>query len=133
MSKIVIALACALLLGTPTLHAQSDHAQSSKPLGIWRAALDGVPSAILTLADDSGEIGGTLVLNGLKDRTIAFTEVHTLVYPKLEGHTLTFQVRRPDAAMMTFNVAFTSATEAKLHCLNCGPDAPVAELTKDPL
>lgn len=130
MSKIAIALTCTLLLGAQTLCAQS-----KKPLGIWRATLDGVPSAILTLADDSGEIGGTLVLNGIDHdtRTIAVKQIHTLVHPKLEGHTLTFQVRRPDAAMMTFTVAFTSATRAKLHCLNCGADAPIADLSRDSL
>lgn len=130
MSKIATALSCAVLVAAHALHAQS-----GKALGIWRATLDGIPSTILTLADDSGEIGGTLVLYGIDHdtRSVAVTQVHTLLHSKLEGHTLTFQVRRPDAAMMTFTVDFTSATEAKLHCLNCGPNAPVAELTKDPL
>ena len=98
-----IAIVLSLLL-VPALPAQV----AAKPdaLGIWRASLDGVPSAILTLADDSGEIGGTLVLYGIDQDTkkAAVMEAHTLIHPKLAGDLLTFEVRRPDAALMSFTV-----------------------------
>jgi hypothetical protein len=111
------------------------HAQTIDPLGIWRAMLDGKPGAILTLADDSGEMGGTLVLYGLNPETgkVAVMEAHTLVHPKMDGHTLTFQVRRPDTNMMSFTVEFKTGQKAEIHCTSCGEDAPVAELAKETL
>ena len=126
-----IAIVLSLLL-VPALPAQV----AAKPdaLGIWRASLDGVPSAILTLADDSGEIGGTLVLYGIDQDTkrAAVMEAHTLIHPKLAGDLLTFEVRRPDAALMSFTVRF-SAAKALLHCTTCGDDSPTAELAKEHL
>jgi hypothetical protein len=32
-------------------------------VGVWHSELDGQPGVLLTLADDSGELGGTVVLN----------------------------------------------------------------------
>jgi hypothetical protein len=126
-----IAAVLSLLL-VPVLPAQV----AAKPdaLGIWRASLDGVPSAILTLADDSGAIGGTLILYGIDNDTKkpVVVEAHTLVHPKLAGDTLTFEVRRPDAALMSFTVRFNAA-KAQLHCTTCGGDAPTAELAKEHL
>ncbi|HTD56588.1 MAG TPA: hypothetical protein VK670_14455 [Silvibacterium sp.] len=128
MSKIAIGLSYALLAVAQTLHAQYN-----KPIGIWRATVDGVPSAVLTVGNDSGEIGGTLVLYGIDRNTkaVAGMEIHTLVHPKFDSNTLTFQVRRPNTTMMTFNVAFTTATKAQLHCVSCGVDAPVVDLAED--
>jgi len=37
------------------------------PLGVWHGSLDGLPGVTLTLADDSGEIGGTVVCYALVD------------------------------------------------------------------
>jgi hypothetical protein len=130
MKKFAIALFC-LVLGA----GSSLHAQTIDPLGIWRAMLEGKPGTILTLADDSGEIGGTLVMYGLNPETgnVAVMEAHTLVHPRMDGHTLTFQVRRPDTNMMTFRVEFKTADKAEIHCTSCGEDAPVAELTKETL
>lgn len=130
MRKIAIALACAVLAAAPALHAET-----VDPLGIWRAMLDGVPGTILTLADDSGGIGGTLVLCGLNPETgkVAVMEAHTLVHPKLEGNTLTFEVRRPDTNMMRFTVEFKLGQKADIHCTSCGDDAPIAELVKETL
>ena len=65
-------------------------------------------------------------------RHVASIEPHTLVNPKLEGNTLSFQVRRLSGDLISIRVSFTSAGKAQLHCLNCG-DSPVAELTKDTL
>jgi hypothetical protein len=130
MHRTVIAIACALLVIPPTIHAQS----STTPLGIWRGTLDGVPSVTLTLADDSGELGGTIVfysVDGERKRALSI-EPHTLLHPKLAGNSLAFAVRRPDGAMLDFTVLF-AAGKAQIHCLNCGPDAPTADLAKDTL
>jgi hypothetical protein len=135
MHKIAIAICSLLLTVAAPITAQS----AAKPswLGIWRATLDGVPSVTLTLADDTGELGGTAVfyaVNGKKKQAISI-EPHTLLHPKLEGNTLTFQVRRASPTdIITLSVLFTADTKAQLQCLNCGDThAPIAELLKDTL
>ena len=132
VAALLLTLAGVLLVLAPPLHAQS--ATTPEPLGIWRSTIDGIPAVILTLADDTGSLGGTVVfyaING-EQKQVLTIEPHTLLQPKLDGDTLTFQVRRPDAKLISFTVEFTTPTRASIHCLNCG-DAPVAELTKDQL
>lgn len=88
----------------------------------------------LTLADAAGEVGGTVVfysVDGRQKRALSI-EPHTLLHPKLAGNSLSFVVRRPDGAMLDFTVLFT-AGKAQIHCLNCGADAPTADLAKDTL
>jgi hypothetical protein len=102
-------------------------------VGVWQAELDGQPSAILTLADDTGTLEGTLVLNGISRANgtphIAVYETHVLVYPKLNGSTLSFSVKGRRGPM-DFSVEQMSGITAKMHCLNCGSDAPVVEMKK---
>jgi len=137
MRKTVIALTCLLLALGVSLPAQSP-AQSKdapQPLGIWRGTLDGVPSVTLTLADDTGELGGTVVFYGLKGETmtIASIEPHTLVNPKLDGNALFFEIkmfRDKNVPRHNVKVEFTGPGTAKLQCLDC-KGAPVADLTKD--
>jgi hypothetical protein len=109
-------------------------------VGIWHANVANKPSATLTLANDTGELGGTFVLDivngeGGQPRVIA-SEPHVLMNPKVTGDTLTFQVKtwRPDATkfLATFEVKLTTADKAAIHCLNCDTDAPVVELVKGP-
>jgi hypothetical protein len=124
---------CALLM-TAALAAQSSN--PSDWIGVWQGELDGQPSVILTLAADGGSIAGTLVLNGISrdDGTphIALREAHVLLHPAISGTTLSFEVRgiRGSGKMMSFTVEETSSERAKFHCLNCGNDAPVVEITK---
>jgi len=105
-------------------------------VGVWQGELDGQPSVILTLAEDTGTLEGTLVLNIInredgQARVVAH-EPHVLVHPRLEGPTLSFQLKRLDASspMMDFTVTLKAGGSATIHCLNCGKDAPVVEITK---
>lgn len=112
--------------------AQAGH--DSDWVGVWQAQLDGQPSATLTLAEDTGTLQGTLVLNIIsrdsgKPQIVAH-EPHVLMNPGVTGDTLSFQAKRIDgSAPMKFTVKRTSQGSAKIHCLNCG-DAPVVEMKK---
>ena len=129
MKKLVLA-SLAFLTALP-LAAQSP---KLSPLGVWQGTLDGVPGVTLTLANDSGEIGGTVVFNAINGdaHKIVFIEPHTLLHPKLEGNTLTFQIKfggdRTSLARVT--VTFNADNKAQLHCLDCGPDSPTTELIR---
>lgn len=105
-------------------------------VGIWQGELDGLPSVILTLGDDSGTIEGTLVLNGINREGgphIAVHEVHALLHPTENGMTLSFSVNglRGAGKTMNFTVEQKSGHTAQIHCLNCGDNAPVVEITKE--
>ena len=126
---------CALFMSTALLAAT----QSSSPsdwVGVWQGELDGQTSTVLTLASDDGSLRGTLVLNGISrdDGTphIAVRETHWLLHPTLNGKTLSFAVKgiRGSDTTMNFTVEQTSGSKAQIHCLNCGEDAPVVEITK---
>ena len=126
---------CAFLVMTTCLSA----IQTSGPLdwiGVWQAELDGQPSLVLTLAADDGTLQGTLVLNGISRDGgaphIAVREVHVLLHPKVSGTTISFEVKqvRGSEKTMDFTVQQTSIGTARIHCLNCGDDAPVVEITK---
>jgi hypothetical protein len=142
MTRIAAALLCLTLVVSGPLAAQKHDDAHPKPapykvvpFGIWRATLDGVPSITLTLADDSGELGGTVVFYTVDGNTrrVASIEPHTLLHPALDdNNTLEFQIRRPDATLLSFTVVFTGHTKAQIVCLNCG-DNPTATLTKDEL
>jgi hypothetical protein len=99
--------------------------------------LDGQPSAVLTLAKDNGALEGTLVLNGISrdggQPHIAVREPHVLMQPRLYGRTLSFQLKRLDTSSptMNFTVTLNNAGIATMHCMNCGVDAPVVEMTKE--
>jgi hypothetical protein len=131
MKKLAVAIAYFLVFANVPVVAQLNKAA---PLGVWRGSLDGLPGVTLTLANDAGEIGGTVVfyaING-ESRQILFIEPHTLLHPKLEGDTLSFQIKfggdRTGLARVT--VVFGTNNKAQLHCLDCGPDSPTAELVK---
>jgi hypothetical protein len=143
MPRIAAALVCLSLALAAPLPAQSKHAASAQPkpapftispYGIWRATLDGVPSITLTLADDTGELGGTIVFYTVDGNTrrMVSIEPHTLLHPTFDDNTLAFQIRRPDASLLSFTVVFTGHTKAQILCLNCG-DNPTDTLTKDQL
>ena len=97
MKKILAVFACLIILvATRTASSQNN---SAKWAGVWQATLEGLPGMILTLSDDSGELGGTVVFNGLSQEThtIVATETHLLLYPHLNDNTLTFQISRDTA------------------------------------
>jgi hypothetical protein len=124
---------CALLIAT-TLAAQSSN--PSDWVGVWQGELDGIPSVVLTVAQDNGSLEGTLVLNiitrdGARSHIIAH-EPHTLMQPHTDGARLSFRLKRIDgsATPMDFNVELISHDHASIHCLDCGENAPTVEMTK---
>ena len=133
LAALLLVIAGLLLILAPPLRGQS--VGEADPLGIWHGTLEGVPSVALTLADDTGSLDGTIVFYGLDGEThkAVSVEPHTLLHPTLDGNALTFQVKRPDASLTAVKVVFISPTKAELHCLNCGDDGPIAELTKETL
>ena len=138
---------CAIFLGAATANAlciwftstTMALAQAAAPsfwVGVWQGELNGLPSVVLTLAQDSGMLEGTLVLNiisrdGGAPHIIAH-EAHVLLRTRAQGNSLTFQVKRMDrsAMPMEFTVEQTAPESAKIHCLNCEGDAPTVEITR---
>ena len=111
-------------------------AQSTRaaPLGVWSDSLDGLPGVTLTLADDSGEIAGTVVfcaVNG-KPRRVFSIKPHLLLHPKFDGSTLSFQVKLGEkrTGLATVKMIFNTDTKAQIRCLECASDSPTTELTK---
>src|SRR4051812_36968377 len=114
--KIAVTISCFLsfFLVVP-LVAQSTKAT---PVGVWRGTLEGLPGVTLTLADDSGQIGGTVVfyaING-EPRRVFSIEPHVLLNPKLEGSTLSFQVRLGGdrTGLATVKVIFSTEAKAQI-------------------
>ena len=133
MRARMMVLACALVALTCLAHAVTEN--HGNWIGVWRAKVENQPGVTLTLADDTGSLDGTIVFYGLDGEThkVVAMEPHTLIHPTLDGNALTFQVKRLDATLITVKVVFITPTKAELHCLNCGDDAPLAELTKETL
>ena len=52
---------CALLITATTMALQSS--SPSSWVDVWQGELEGLPSVVLTLATDGGQLQGTLVLN----------------------------------------------------------------------
>ncbi len=134
MRILMWGIVCVVMIALCCAAAQSDtHAGW---VGVWQGELDSQPSVILTLAEDTGTLEGTLVLNIIKredgQARVVAHEPHVLVHPRLEGLTLSFQLKRLDASspMMDFTVRLKTGGSATIHCLNCGEDAPVVEITK---
>jgi hypothetical protein len=102
--------------------------------GVWQGQFDGQPSVTLTLAEDTGELGGTLVLNVVEKEDgqarVTAIEPHVLVHPRLDGNLLSFGVRKPDGDLFNFTVTLTREGKARIHCTDCGADAPVVDMTK---
>lgn len=125
---------CAILIAAATIAAEST--SPSDWIGVWQGDLDGQPSVVLTLARDNGSLEGTLVLNiisrdGGQPHIIAH-ESHVLMQPHVDGARLSFRLKRIDGSpqIMDFSVELTSPHLAKIHCLNCGDDAPVVEIAR---
>jgi hypothetical protein len=129
-------IVCFVMIALCSAAAQLD--TSAGWVGVWQGELDSQPSVILTLAEDMGTLEGTLVLNiinrddGGQAHVVAH-EPHVLVHPRLDGPTLSFQLKRPDPSspMMDFTVTLKNGGSAMIHCLNCGKDAPTVEMTKE--
>jgi hypothetical protein len=125
---------CTWFTGTTLAHAQATAASSWA--GVWQGEMDGLPGVMLTLAQDNGTLEGTLVFSiispdGGSPHVIAH-EPHVLMHLRFNGAALSFQLKRIDGSKdpMNFTAEQTGAHTAKIHCLNCGDDAPTVEITK---
>ncbi len=132
MKRSLVVFLFVVVAATSGAIAQSRH--NAEWLGVWHGELDGQPSVILTLADDTGPLGGTVVLNIIErengEAHVTATEPHTLINPHVEGDVLAFQFRKPDGDLLDFTVKRTAEAEATIHCLNCGADAPTVSLAR---
>lgn len=133
-SKIAKA-ALSLVIACASSHAVwGQSVNQSSWLGVWNGKLDGQPGMTLTLANDTGQLGGTVVFNMIikQDSTahVVESDAHVLMHPRLEGDTLSFQVRRAsDAKLLQIAAKFVDSERLELRCVNCG-DGPTAELVK---
>jgi len=135
MKRRIFALAC--LTSALVCGARAQSAPDAQWIGVWEGKLDGQPGVTLTLANDTGELGGTLVLNLIKKEEgeqvhVAASEAHVLLRPQLNGNTLLFQVRKIDGSgdLRDFRVTLTPEGKARIHCTNCGADAPQVDMDR---
>lgn len=107
-------------------------------VGIWHADPEAQPTGPLTLAADTGQLGGTVVLNGVsreggQEHLIA-REPHVLLNPQVDGNTLLFDVKvrmmNGSIVVGSFKVTRTAPDKATIRCISCGNDAPVVPLVK---
>ena len=137
---ILASLTIAAMLSTAA-NAQTAAQSIDKPFihpkwtGVWQGTLDGVPAVTLTLADDAGEANGTIVFHLIKkDNGHAYsisTEPHTLIHPRVEGDTISFQVKRGNgsAEILNMTVDLEQDGRVKFRCANCNPET-TAELER---
>ena len=73
-----------VMAGLLTCTSVAETAGNARWIGVWQGQLDGQPGVILTLADDGGELGGTIVLNGVSREGgsphVVTSELHVLVH-----------------------------------------------------
>lgn len=137
MKSRIAARLCLAIVALGSAPAQST--SNADWTGIWHADVAGQPTGTLTLATDTGELGGTVVLDIISDRSgtpqVIASDPHVLVNPRVSGNTLSFQVKmqKPDGTIVAhgFTVTLTAPRKANFHCVTCGADAPFVELTKD--
>jgi len=128
-------LASVLLLA-PAVASGQPAASTSNWTGVWQGDLDGVPAVILTLANDAGEANGTIVFHAVKKENghaYSFsTEPHTLIHPRVEGDTLSFQVIRGNGSTEVLNMSVDLENNGNIQfiCSNCGPQGTKAELDR---
>jgi hypothetical protein len=133
----VFALTLVALCASATAQTASNN---DSWVGIWQAHTFGMPTGTMTLAEDTGTLGGTLVLDIIQSHDghprVVEQDAHVLVHPQVDGDRLSFDVRmqRGDGSVQiaSFVVLLKSGDKASLHCVNCGPDAPVVEMAKNP-
>jgi hypothetical protein len=133
MKQRIFVLGCVAILLTGACVAQA--AGNAAWVGVWQGELDGQPSVTLTLAEDTGELGGTVVFNMVSredgSARVIGSEAHVLMHPHIDGRTLSFQVKQArNNRELHVAVTFTVDGKAQLRCLNCGEDSPVAELVR---
>lgn len=131
--KSLLAAAATLLAGVAAAQTPTTTAW----LGVWQGEVKGQPAVTLTLADDSGALGGTVVFNAIERQAqgpprVASIQPHVLLDAQANGDSLSFHIMRPDhtQAPLKFAVTLDGDGKARIHCLNCGADPAVAELVR---
>ena len=134
MKKRFLAIACAAITLTCAEGAASS--QNGKWTGVWQGKLDGQPSVELTLADDTGDVGGTIVFHAIKKDAggphVISTEPHTLIHPHVDGNSLAFQVIRGNGSNQVLHmiVKMTADGRMEFSCSNCSATGTLAELQR---
>jgi hypothetical protein len=102
-------------------------------VGVWNGTFDGEPAVTLTLADDHGQLGGTIVFNIVLAQPqphVLGTDPLMVAQPQLKGDTLLFQATRSrDHKQLQISAKQLDDQHVELQCLNCGHDS-VATLVK---
>jgi hypothetical protein len=122
-----------VVVAASTCAAWGQAAPESRWIGVWNATLEGLPGVVLTLADDHGRLGGTIVFNGIIGQSehpqIGLTDTLMVANPQLKGDTLLFQVTRRDGKEIQSEVKLINDKQAEMRCLNCD-GAPTTALVK---
>lgn len=122
--------------GLLTLLCASSWAQTvseSSWIGVWNGTLEGQPGVTLTLADDHGQLGGTIVFNFIigppPNSHIGGSDTHMVGHPQLKGDTLSFQVTRGDGKLLQLVGKLIDSDRVEMRCVNC-EDSPVTTMVK---
>jgi hypothetical protein len=133
MKRWIVAFTLSAGLAAGAALAQSEH--NVEWLGVWHAELDGQPSVTLTLADDMGSLGGTVVLNLIEKEPggsahVVQTDVHVLMNPHAEKNRLSFACKKPSGELIHFVVERRVDGVVTIHCMDCGAGAPTVQQTR---
>jgi hypothetical protein len=131
-SKVVKAVMVLLVFCSAPLRAQMT--APSSWIGVWNGTLEGQPGVTLTLADDHGQLGGTVVFNFIvgppPSTRIGGSDTLLVTHPRLEGNTFSFQVNRTsDKKLLQFAVRSIDSDRLEMRCVNCG-DSPNTTLVR---
>ncbi len=138
MKLLILASTCfslAIILPSPAHGGARLSGPDSQWIGVWQAKLDGQPGVDLTLGDDTGLVGGTVVFHvvsrdGGQPHVIGH-DAHVLMNPRIDGDTLRFQViRLGDNRQLEMTMRMTADGTAMFHCLNCGDDSAATEMVR---
>ncbi|HEY1984149.1 MAG TPA: hypothetical protein VGG85_02005 [Terracidiphilus sp.] len=114
------------VIAAAALQAAAVEPRTHSPwVGVWQGELDGLPGVTVTLGDDAGDIGGSVVFNVIMKENgapyIGGHDAHVLTHLHLDGDTLSFEViRLGDGRDLHFTVHKTTPDTAQLHCDDCG-------------
>lgn len=123
-------LACATM-------AAAETKSGAEWVGVWQAELDGETGLVVTLGNDSGNVGGTIVFNIVaRDKEASGSRPHILGRDahfmnnlRVDGDTLTFEVfRQSDGRDLHLKIQRKSANSANFECDECG--RPTMELLR---
>ncbi len=104
-------------------------------VGVWQGELDGLPGVTITLGDDAGDIGGTVVFNVIMKENgaphIGGRDAHVLTHIHIQGEDLAFEVLRlGDNRQLHFKIHKTASNKAQLHCDDCGEGVSTTEMVR---